>query len=154
MFGFFNLADKPEYIEEVISWLHNEWGDKNSLRFWDCWVRSSLSLDDIPQTIIVLDDKELIGTYSLWRCDLQSRQDLFPWLGGVVVKAARRGQGIGIKIQQHALAQLEKIGHSKAYLYTEIKGFYEKTGWQYIGDAPDEKDNMVRLYVNQFTISG
>jgi Predicted acetyltransferase len=150
MFSFFNLADKPAYIEEVVSWLHREWGNTNSLRFWDSWVRSSLSLEDIPQTMIVLDDKELIGTYSLWRCDLQSRQDLFPWLGGVVVKETRRGQGIGIQIQQHALAQLKKIGYSKAYLYTDMNGFYEKTGWRYIGDAPDEKDNMVRLYAIVF----
>jgi len=33
MFNFFNLADKPEYIEEVVSWIHNEWGNEKILIF-------------------------------------------------------------------------------------------------------------------------
>ena len=146
MFNFFNLADKPEYIDEVVSWLHKEWGNEKNLNFWSSWVRSSLSKDNVPQTLIVLDENELVGTYSLWCCDLQSRQDLYPWLGGIVVKETRRGQGIGKEIQRHSLEQLHRLGFREAYLFTDMSGYYEKSGWEYLNDIPDEKGEMVRLY--------
>ena len=148
MIEFYNLASKLEYADVVVDWLYDEWGDKGykNRNFWDSWVRSSLSKDDIPQTYIVFQNSELVGTFSLWRCDLQSRQDLYPWLGGIYVKKTMRGKGIGLKIQHYAVQTLKKLGYRKAYLFTDMNGYYEKTGWNYLMDIPDEKGKSVHLY--------
>ncbi|MCM0239827.1 GNAT family N-acetyltransferase [Bacteroides fragilis] len=148
MIQYYNLADRIQYFSIVVDWLYEEWGDRknNNRIYWESWVKSSLSKDDIPQTYIVLEKEEIIGTFSLWRCDLQSRQDLFPWLGGIFVKKEMRGKGVGIYIQNAAQIALRKLGYNRAYLFTDLNGFYEKTGWVFIDNIPDEKGNMVRLY--------
>lgn len=148
MYNCHNLADKKEYLPYVVEWLFNEWGDhkNNNFLYWESWVKSSLFKDKIPQTFIIEQDNMLLGTFSLWRCDLQSRQDLFPWLGGIIVKKEFRHQGIGTYIQKKALSVLKELGFQEAFLFTELSGYYEKTGWVFIEHVPDEKGNMVRLY--------
>ena len=144
-----NLADNLEYFEPVVNWLFDEWGQKgihDNRVFWESWVKSSLSKEDIPQTYIALEKDELIATFSLWRCDLQSRQDVFPWFGGLVVSKEHRGKGIGKQMQIEAMKILSELGYSEIHLFTEITGYYEQTGWEFIEEIPDEMGKMVRLY--------
>jgi len=140
-----NLAEYMECFDTVLNWIYEEWGHNNR-EFWSGWIKSSLSEHDIPQTYVVFYRSELVGTFSLWRCDLQSRQDLFPWLGGIVVEKKWRGQGIGLFIQNEAKKVLKNLGYRKAYLFTEMTGYYEKTGWLYIETGFDERNEAVRLY--------
>jgi GNAT superfamily N-acetyltransferase len=140
-----NLFEVPQYVDNVFSEIYANWGDNNP-KFWRSWIENSMSASDIPMTFVVLLNNEFVGTFSLWRCDLQSRQDLFPWLGGIVVKEDQRGKGIGLYIQKEALEILKNLGYRKAYLITEITGFYEKTGWEFIGHIMNEKDEVERLY--------
>ncbi|VTN11407.1 Uncharacterised protein [Raoultella terrigena] len=47
----------------------------------------------LPLTFIAVEGELLLGTVGLWRCDLISRQDLFPWMAALYVAEAARGQG-------------------------------------------------------------
>lgn len=140
-----NLAEDKRYFDDVLDLVYKEWGN-NNFEFWKGWIKSSMSENDVPMTFIVFCDNDLVGTFSLWRCDLQSRQDLFPWLGGIVVEENWRGKGIGLFIQHKAKEILKHLGHTKAYLFTEMTGYYEKTGWQFLEFGIDEKGNQVRIY--------
>jgi GNAT superfamily N-acetyltransferase len=140
-----NLAKDKQYFDEVLALIYKEWGN-NNYEYWRSWVKSSMSENEIPMTYIVFCDNDFVGTFSLWRCDLQSRQDLFPWLGGIVVKEKWRGKGIGIFIQNKAKEILQHLGYKKAYLFTEMTGYYEKTGWQFMDMGIDERGNRVRIY--------
>lgn len=140
-----NLVYDKRYFKEVLDLIYNEWGN-NNFEFWQSWVKSSMSEHKIPQTYIVLCDDNFVGTFSLWSCDLQSRQDLFPWLGGIVVKSDWRGKGIGIFIQHKAKEILKNLNFKKAYLFTEMTGYYEKTGWTFFDFGIDEKGNNVKIY--------
>jgi len=144
----FNLADKSDYTEVVIDWLFAMWGNKVNCNrtFWSSWVKSSLSKTDIPQTYIALEGANLIATFSLWRCDLQSRQDIFPWFGGLIVSENHRNKGHGILMQFEALKILRALGYREIHLFTDIVGYYEKTGWVFVEEIPDETGKMVRLY--------
>lgn len=145
-----NLKEDPMYIDTVINWLYSEWGNNNH-KYWQSWIERSLFSDKIPQTYLLFVDGEIAGTYSLWRCDLQSRQDLFPWFGGLYIDPCFRGKKfndikLGVLLQNHAIQQLKKLGFKKAYLYTEKDPkYYISNGWQKFGVAPDEKDNIVTL---------
>lgn len=145
----FNLANQQEYLNLVVDWLFDEWGKKQhhyNKSFWDSWVRSSLSIYDVPQTYIVIDNSILVGTFSLWRCDVQSRQDLFPWLGGVIVSKERRNEGIGTFMINEAVKIAKNLGYSKLYISTQLYNFYDKLGWEFLCNIPDENGQVLRLY--------
>jgi hypothetical protein len=41
-------------------------------------VQHSQTAEALPLTFIAVEGEQLLGTIGLWRCDLISRQDLFP----------------------------------------------------------------------------
>jgi predicted N-acetyltransferase YhbS len=86
----------------------------------------------------------------LWRCDLISRQDLYPWLAALYIDENQRGHGLGAKLQQHVIEHARALGYPQLYLYSASKGYYERFGWQYIGDGLDYPNTPVHLY--QFTL--
>lgn len=145
-----NLRDYPQFINTVVEWIYSEWGNNNR-RYWDSWVKSSLAENEIPQTYIAFVDERIAGTYSLWRCDLQSRQDLCPWFGGLYVSPEFRGKEIegmklGVRMQFHALQQVKKLGYNKVYLFTEKNPrYYVANGWKVLSLIPDENDEDVTL---------
>lgn len=148
------LYDNQKYIKTVVNWLYSEWGDGN-YNFWDSWIRSSIAPEGIPQTYVAFVDGMIAGTYSLWRCDLQSRQDLFPWFGGLFVDQNFRGKTYnGAKLGEIMLNdsydRLKNLGYTQVYLFTEKSAdYYIRNGWNVICDAPDEKDRPVRLCVRE-----
>lgn len=139
-----------EYCETIIDWLYSEWGDNNKL-FWAGWVNSSLNSSDVPKTYTLFLNGKLAGTYSLWRCDLQSCQNLFPWFGGLFVAEEFRGKiyngkKLGEYMQQHAINELRTMNYREAYLFTEKSpDYYVRNGWEYLYTAPDEKDRFVTV---------
>ena len=144
-----NLASRMQYVDCVVDWLYGEWGNhtgKGNRAYWESWVRSSLSRIGVPQTYVAIEDGELVATFSIWRCDLQSRQDLYPWFGGLFVREDCRNQGIGTAMQKKALDVFRELRFNKVYCFSEFSGYYEKLGWVFEEMIPDENGEMVRLY--------
>jgi GNAT superfamily N-acetyltransferase len=50
---------------------------------------------------------------------MSSHPELSPWLAGTLVHPARRGEGIGTALVQHAVARATELGVGTLYLYTE-----------------------------------
>lgn len=144
------LRKYPQYISIVTDWLYEEWGNNNK-HYWESWVQFSLQANDIPKTYIVFINDHIVGTYSLWRCDLQSRQDLFPWFGGLYVDIKYRGrfyngEKLGVMLQRHAVLELEKLHYQEVYLFTSHStDYYNRNGWKNLCQAPDENDQMVNI---------
>ncbi|MFD3247962.1 GNAT family N-acetyltransferase [Rahnella aquatilis] len=141
-----NLSERPEFQDAVTDWLWQAFGSENSREFFASVVRSSLSGADLPQTFIALEGDKLAGTAGLWRCDLISRQDLTPWLAALYVDKDFRSCGLGQQLQTFVLEQSRCSGFRELYLYAEFTGYYERFGWNYIGDALDYPDKPVRVY--------
>jgi predicted N-acetyltransferase YhbS len=141
-----NLRQRPEFTTQVIDWQWQAFGSENSRAFFSSVVESSLSGADLPLTFIALDGERLAATVGLWRCDLISRQDLFPWLAALYVDEPYRAQGLGQRLQQFLLQYCREAGFEQLYLYAEFEGYYERFGWQYVGDALDYPDKPVRVY--------
>lgn len=144
------LRDHQEYCNTVIEWLYSEWGNNNKA-FWTSWVKSSLNERDIPKTYLIMVNGIPAGTYSLWRCDLQSCQDLYPWVGGLYVLNDFRGRKynekkLGEYMLEHAAKELKSMNFSTAYLFTEksVK-YYVRNGWEFLYMAPDENDRLVSI---------
>ena len=139
------LKDSKQYFNDVFECLYEHWGNNNP-EYWKSVILYSMGDKEIPCTYVVLNESIFVGTFSIWSCDLMSRQDLYPWLAGIVVKKEFRKLGVGTYIQFQAVSILKNLGIKKAYLFTIINGFYEKTGWTYISDVYDENDIKCRLY--------
>jgi len=140
------LYDAPHFAEQVIDWLCQEFGDGLPREFFASIIHHSQTPGQLPLTWIMVDNDQLLGTVGLWRCDLLTRQDLFPWLATLYVKESARGQGLAAKLQRHVIEQAHAMGFNQLYLYTTLRDYYERFGWRYIGDGLDYPDKTVRLY--------
>lgn len=141
-----HLADHKEYVDNVIDWLWKEFGNGDNYAFWESIVKHSLIKNQLPLTFIALMDNELVGTVGLWRSDLVSRQDLYPWLSALFVKEQYRNKNIGQELQRFLIDYCRKKGYKKLFLYTDICNYYEKTGWQYIGDGIEYSGGNIKIY--------
>ena len=140
------LFEVPEHSELITDWLFSGFGSENSRDFFASIVNSSLRPEGLPVTFVALLDDKPVGTVGLWRCDLISRQDLYPWLAALYIDESQRGCGLGAQLQHHVEAFSRRTGFRELYLYATFANYYERFGWQYIGDGLDYPDQPVRLY--------
>lgn len=140
------LADYPQHQQQVIDWQWQAFGCESSREFFANLVASSLRHEGLPITFIALQGDKLVGTVGLWRSDLLSRQDLTPWLAALYVDESQRSAGVGVKLQQYVQDHSYRAGFNELYLYAEFAGYYERHGWQYLGEALEYPDRLVRLY--------
>ena len=141
-----HLVDNMEHFDKVVDWIWGEWGKPNNYEYWKMWISSSTNKVDVPQTYVAFLDNKLVGTFSIWRCDLQSRQDLFPWFAGLYIDKEYRNRGIGKQLQFYGIKKAYELGYKTLFMFTELSNYYEKTGWEYIGNAFDEEGKVIRLY--------
>ncbi|SCB93040.1 GNAT family N-acetyltransferase [Kosakonia oryziphila] len=140
------LYEVPYFAAQVIEWLWHEFGDSLPRDFFASIIDHSQTPGALPLSFVLVDGDELLATVGLWRCDLISRQDLFPWLAALYVKESARGQGLAGQLQQHVMAQAKAMGFNQLHLYSACRDFYERYGWEYIGDGLDYPDTLVHLY--------
>lgn len=140
------LSAVPQTREVITDWLWKAFGTDNSRDFFASVIDSSLSGADLPLTFVALDGERPVGTVGLWRCDLVSRQDLFPWLAALYVDESYRGRGLSKRLQQVIIDCCRQRGDEDLYLYSACMDYYEKFGWRYIGDALDYPATSVHLY--------
>lgn len=140
------LYEAPHFGEQVVDWLWHEFGDSLPRDFFASIISHSQRPGQLPLTYVLVDDDQLLGTVGLWRCDLISRQDLFPWLAALYVKESARGQGLAGQLQRHVIEQAKAMGFQELHLYSACRDFYERFGWRYIGDGLEYPDKTVHLY--------
>lgn len=142
------LYTSPQYAEQVTDWLWQAFGTSESRDFFASIVATSQQEGEMPLTFVAVEGDKLVGTVGLWRCDLISRQDLYPWLAALYIDESQRGQGLGAKLQQHIIEHARALGYPQLYLYSACKGYYERFGWKYIGDGLDYPNKPVHLYTH------
>jgi len=140
------LYEAPQFAGTVTDWLWQAFGDSLPRDFFASIIAHSQRPGALPLTFIALDGEKLLGTVGLWRCDLISRQDLWPWLAALYVDEAARGQGLAGLLQKQVIEYAREQGYAQLHLYSACRDFYERYGWHYIGDGLDYPDTTVHLY--------
>ncbi len=143
--AFSSLADRPELKGLVAGWLWSFWGTPGNYDFYRS-MTEHCQKDDFPLMYVAFIDGTPAGTVSLLRADLFSRQDLYPWMADLFVPPEYRSRGIGSALQDFVLAEAKKLGFDKIYLYTPLKGYYEKKGWEFVCEEMDRDCQIVRVY--------
>ncbi len=142
---FSSLADRPDLKGLIAQWLWSFWGAPGNLNFYRSMTEHCLK-DDFPMVYVAFIDENPVGTVALLRADLFSRQDLYPWMADLFVPSERRNEGIGSALQDFVLAEAERHGFERIYLYTPLNGYYEKKGWEFVCEEMDRDCSIVRIY--------
>jgi GNAT superfamily N-acetyltransferase len=131
------LVDYPEYIPQLAQWLFEEWdailGEGN------CKARikklqAHMNRDQLPIAWVAHVDGQLLGTAALRVHDLDGREDLTPWLGGVFVGSDFRRRGIGATLCATVEEAARSRGIRTLYLFTlDKQAWYSRLGWTVIG---------------------
>lgn len=140
------LYDAPHFAGQVTDWLWREFGDSLPRDFFASIIEHSQRPGQLPLTFVLTEGERLLGTVGLWRCDLISRQDLFPWLAALYVDESARGRGLARLLQQQVIDTARSMGFHELHLYSACRDFYERFGWRYIGDGLDYPNTRVHLY--------
>ena len=95
-----------------------------------------MNRDKLPIAWVAHANGQLLGTAALRLHDLEGREDLTPWLGGVFVGSHFRRQGIGAAL----CAAVEDEARSRAiqtlYLFTlDKQAWYSRLGWTVLGQC-------------------
>ncbi|MEB8288668.1 GNAT family N-acetyltransferase [Klebsiella michiganensis] len=148
------LYAAPQHASCVTEWLWRAFGaDALPRAFFASIVEHSQTPGALPITFVAVEGERLLGTVGLWRCDLISRQDLYPWMAALYVAPEARGQGLAGKLQQHVIGYARAQGYSELFLYSACRDFYERFGWQYIGEGLDYPAVAVSLYRYDLSLS-
>ena len=148
------LYAAPQHASCVTEWLWRAFGaDALPRAFFASIVEHSQTPGALPITFVAVAGETLLGTVGLWRCDLISRQDLYPWMAALYVAPEARGRGLAGKLQQHVIGYARTQGYAELFLYSACCDFYERFGWQYIGEGLDYPASAVSLYRYDLSLS-
>ena len=89
------------------------------------------SMSPLPPT--PFPTTRLIGMVSLKFHDMDTRPDLDPWLGGLLVLPEWRNHGVGTMLMHRATEEARRLKVSRLYLWTHsAERLYRKLGWQVV----------------------
>jgi ribosomal protein S18 acetylase RimI-like enzyme len=108
---------------------------------------------DWEAVILLEENKQLAGFCSIVKHDIVDTIDYQPYIVTVYVDPAFRGQHFSEKLVSQAEKELKNQGFEEIYIVTQLSGFYEKLGYQKIGEANDRFDREMSIY-RKTAISG
>src|SRR2546430_13675220 len=128
------LIELPEFIPQLAQWLFEQWGSilgEETLEARIKKLKAHMNRDKLPIAWVAHANGQLLGTSALRVHDLEGREDLTPWLGGVFVGADFRRQGIGAALCATVEDAARSRGMQTLYLFTLRKqAWYSRPGWR------------------------
>lgn len=96
-------------------------------------LEAHLNRDSIPIAWIACEGDQVFGTAALRQHDLDGREDLTPWLGGVYVLPEFRQRGIGAALCQAVEQKAAELAVPTHYLFTlDRQHWYSSLGWRHL----------------------
>lgn len=134
------LANCPEFLEPLAQLSWKEWQEIYQQRdqtLEHCLknYQERMNTDQLPLTLVSLHDGQLVGMVSLKFHDMDTRPDLDPWLGGLLVLPEWRNRGVGTMLMHCATEEARKLNVPQLHLWTHsdsAERLYRKLGWQVV----------------------
>jgi N-acetylglutamate synthase-like GNAT family acetyltransferase len=127
------LLEYPQHIPQLAQWLFEEWDVILGEKTPEARVKklnAHMNRDQLPIAWVAHANGQLLGTASLRVHDLEGREDLTPWLGGVFVGAQFRRRGIGAALCAAVEEATRTRGIQTLYLFTlDKQAWYSRMGW-------------------------
>lgn len=133
------LADRPDLALSLAPEIARHWSvliPEETTASRVAKLRSHCNRDALPIAWVAHSDGEPLATAALRTYDLEGRDDLTPWLGGVFVLQKYRGRGVASALCGVAEAKAWQLGYKRVYLFTlDQQSLYSRLGWQIFGDT-------------------
>ena len=137
MLTFHLLADKPQYLEQVATWNHHQWGFLRP----EQTVADSIALfsqrqnHHVPFTLLAFLDTAPIGMASVIPDIYHLGFGDQPMLNNVYIAEAYRKQGYGRLLTIEVVKRTRELGFHTLSLFVKVPSlvtFYESLGWQLV----------------------
>jgi N-acetylglutamate synthase-like GNAT family acetyltransferase len=127
------LIDHSEYIPQLAQWLFEQWGlilGEKTLEVRIKKLKAHMNREELPIAWVAHANGQVVGTAALRVHDLDGREDLTPWLGGVFVGPDFRRRGIGQALCAAVEDAARERGIHTLYLFTlDKQAWYSRLGW-------------------------
>jgi N-acetylglutamate synthase-like GNAT family acetyltransferase len=131
------LIDHPEYIPQLGQWLFEQWDSILGEKTPEARInklKTHMNRDKLSIAWVAHANGQLLGTAALRVHDLEVREDLTPWLGGVFVGSQFRRHGIGAALCATVEDEARSRGIQTLYLFTlDKQAWYSRLGWTVLG---------------------
>jgi N-acetylglutamate synthase-like GNAT family acetyltransferase len=131
------LIEYPEYIPQLAQWLFEEWGSilaEGNPEARIKKLKAHMNRNELPIAWLAHANGQLLGTAALRVHDLEGREDLTPWLGGVFVAPEFRRSGVGSALCATVEDAARSRGIHTLYLFTlDKQAWYSRMGWTLLG---------------------
>jgi N-acetylglutamate synthase-like GNAT family acetyltransferase len=127
------LIEHPEYIPQLAQWVFEQWGSIIGEKTPEKRIKNlqeHMNRDKLPIAWVAHASGQLLGCAALRVDELEGREDLTPWLGGVIVGSHFRRRGIGAALCATVEEQARSRGIQTLYLFTlDKQAWYSRLGW-------------------------
>lgn len=122
-------------IPVITGWHVPEFDPEGSTERWLEAHTQEARFSGVPCAWVAFVDATPVGSVSLIEHDMDTRQELAPWLAALFVLPSHRGQGIGAALVQRCEEEARAAEADRLYLYTSTaKRFYARLSWSTYGE--------------------
>jgi N-acetylglutamate synthase-like GNAT family acetyltransferase len=141
-----SIRENPEYKDRAISYFQSKWPTVLPVIYEDCINHSIGSMNPLPQWYLLEEGSTIIGCAGLITNDFISRMDLYPWICAIYIEKNHRGNNYGSLLIDKAKEDAKEANFKYLYLSTDHVGYYEKFGFEYIGQGYHPWGDESRIY--------
>jgi predicted N-acetyltransferase YhbS len=126
-----HIFEAPTHRPVVASWIYEAFWfgqDGFSPEFFEERLAEASDPDNIPLSLLALEQGEPVGTVNLIVNDDPARPHLTPWLAALYVDPAFRGRGHAKGLTRRLLNEAARLDCPAVYLGTHIPRFYAPFG--------------------------
>jgi GNAT superfamily N-acetyltransferase len=153
------LADRPDLAAKWAELHWREWGNepgREELSWWVDDASKAVQRTHVPVAFVALGrHDEVLGGVGLHQFDLDELRDRSPWVVGTIVRADRRGEGIGQALMAHLEAWAVNAGIEQVWVCTETEGkavaFYGRCGYERVEDLRSQRGDLVTILTKRLS---
>ena len=142
------LREIPRFKDAAAAWFHHKWGVPESayLECMDAYLAGRTKYG----WYLCLDGDRIVGGLGVIENDFHTRKDLAPNICAVYVEETHRRRGIAGRLLDMAVEDLRSKGITPVYLLTDLTGFYERHGWEFLCMVEGNGEpKLSRMYIHR-----
>ena len=141
-----SIKENPMYRDAGIKYFQQSWQSVWPIIYKDSITHCINARDDLPQWYLLEKNQDIIGCAGLITNDFISRGDLYPWVCALFIDEKHRGNSYAKLLLDKAKCDAKKFGYKFLYLCTDHIGYYEKYGFEYLGQGYHPWEEESRIY--------
>ncbi|MCL2170376.1 MAG: GNAT family N-acetyltransferase [Defluviitaleaceae bacterium] len=133
-----SVRDVPDYLGPMVDYYTSKWNLNKDI--WHGLISECITTQSpLPRWYLMVDGEDIVGCIGLMVDDAFN-----PTIAGLYIEESLRGEELGGSLLERVLEDAKEQGLARLHLQTYHKGYFEKYGWNYHGNDPE---NKVRDYV-------